>query len=152
MGSFLVGTRTDSISRGVLKQLIEHDNNIPNLLAKILVGRKIDSSDVDSFLNPEVNKLLLDPSKLFDLDKGVSFIANCISNREKIGILGDYDVDGATSTSILKLFLDYYNIKTEIYIPNRLKEGYGPNKAAIDFFYKKGINTFITVDCGATAI
>ena len=132
--------------------LIEHDNNIPNLLAKILVGRKIDSSDVDSFLNPEVNKLLLNPSKLFDLDKGVSFITNCISNREKIGILGDYDVDGATSTSILKLFLDYYNIKTEIYIPNRLKEGYGPNKSAIDFFYEKGVNTFITVDCGATAI
>ena len=59
--------------------LIEHDNNIPNLLAKILVGRKIDSSDIDSLLNPEVNKLLMNPSKLFDLDKGVSFIANCIS-------------------------------------------------------------------------
>ena len=131
---------------------IENENKVPKLLAKILAGREIHSSDVDSFLNPEVNKLILDPSKLFDLDKGVDFIAECISKKEKIGILGDYDVDGATSSSILKLFFDHYGVKTEIYIPDRLKEGYGPNKSAIDFFYDNGINTFITVDCGATSI
>ena len=94
----------------------------------------------------------MDPSRLFDLDKGVDFIAECISKKEKIGILGDYDVDGATSSSILKLFFNHYGVKTEIYIPDRLKEGYGPNKSAIDFFYDNGINTFITVDCGATSI
>ena len=132
--------------------IIENENKIPKLLAKILAGREIPSSDVESFLNPEVNKLILDPSKLFDLDKGVDFIAECISKKEKIGILGDYDVDGATSSSILKLFFDHYGVKTEIYIPDRLKEGYGPNKSAIDFFYDNGINTFITVDCGATSI
>ena len=132
--------------------IIENENKIPKLLAKILAGREILSSDVDSFLNPEVNKLIMDPSKLFDLDKGVDFIAECISKKEKIGILGDYDVDGATSSSILKLFFNHYGVKTEIYIPDRLKEGYGPNKSAIDFFYENEINTFITVDCGATSI
>ena len=132
--------------------IIEDENKIPKLLAKILAGREILSSDVASFLNPEVNKLILDPSRLFDLDKGVDFIAECISKKEKIGILGDYDVDGATSSSILKLFFNHYGVKTEIYIPDRLKEGYGPNKSAIDFFYDNGINTFITVDCGATSI
>ena len=132
--------------------IIENENKIPKLLAKILAGREIISSDVNSFLNPEVNKLILDPSKLFDLDRSVDYIAECISKKEKIGILGDYDVDGATSSSILKLFFDYYGVKTEIYIPDRLKEGYGPNKSAIDFFYDNGINTFITVDCGATSI
>ena len=132
--------------------IIEDENKIPKLLAKILAGREIHSSDVASFLNPEVNKLILDPSRLFDLDKGVEFIAECISKKEKIGILGDYDVDGATSSSILKLFFNHYGVKTEIYIPDRLKEGYGPNKSAIDFFYENGINTFITVDCGATSI
>ena len=132
--------------------IIEDENKIPKLLAKILAGREIISSDVASFLNPEVNKLILDPSRLFDLDKGVDFIAECISKNEKIGILGDYDVDGATSSSILKLFFNHYGVKTEIYIPDRLKEGYGPNKSAIDFFYDNGINTFITVDCGATSI
>tara|TARA_B100000212_G_scaffold192144_1_gene144886 strand:+ start:3439 stop:5220 length:1782 start_codon:yes stop_codon:yes gene_type:complete len=132
--------------------IIENENNIPKLLAKILAGRKIISSDVESFLNPEVNKLLINPSKIFDLDRAVDFITKCMSRREKIGILGDYDVDGATSSSILKLFFDNYNVQTEIYIPDRLKEGYGPNESAIDFFNNKGINTFITVDCGATSI
>ena len=132
--------------------IIENENNIPKLLAKILAGRKIISSDVESFLNPEVNKLLINPSKLFDLDRAVDFITKCMSRRETIGILGDYDVDGATSSSILKLFFDNYNVQTEIYIPDRLKEGYGPNESAIDFFNNKGINTFITVDCGATSI
>ena len=132
--------------------IIENENNIPKLLAKILAGRKIISSDVESFLNPEVNKLLINPSKLFDLDRAVDFITKCMSRRETIGILGDYDVDGATSSSILKLFFDNYNVQTEIYIPDRLKEGYGPNETAIDFFNNKGINTFITVDCGATSI
>ncbi len=132
--------------------IIENENNIPKLLAKILAGRKIISSDVESFLNPEVNKLLINPSKIFDLDRAVDFITKCMSRRETIGILGDYDVDGATSSSILKLFFDNYNVQTEIYIPDRLKEGYGPNETAIDFFNNKGINTFITVDCGATSI
>tara|TARA_B100001057_G_scaffold426086_1_gene449947 strand:+ start:3463 stop:5244 length:1782 start_codon:yes stop_codon:yes gene_type:complete len=132
--------------------IIENENNIPKLLAKILAGRKIISSDVESFLNPEVNKLLINPSKLFDLDRAVDFITKCMSRKEKIGILGDYDVDGATSSSILKLFFDNYNVQTEIYIPDRLKEGYGPNESAIDFFNDKGINSFITVDCGATSI
>ena len=132
--------------------IIQKENNIPKLLAKILAGRDVNSSEVNSFLNPEVNKLILDPSKLYDLDKGVDFISDCMSKKQRIGILGDYDVDGATSSSILKLFFDHYNIQTEIYIPDRLKEGYGPNKLAIDFFSNQGIDTFITVDCGATSI
>ena len=117
--------------------IIQKENNIPKLLAKILAGRDVNSSEVNSFLNPEVNKLILDPSKLYDLDKGVDFISDCMSKKQRIGILGDYDVDGATSSSILKLFFDHYNIQTEIYIPDRLKEGYGPNKLAIDFFLIK---------------
>jgi len=84
--------------------IIQKENNIPKLLAKILAGRDVNSSEVNSFLNPEVNKLILDPSKLYDLDKGVDFISDCMSKKQRIGILGDYDVDGATSSSILKLF------------------------------------------------
>ena len=87
-----------------------------------------------------------------DSDNGIDCLVSAIKNNETIGILGDYDVDGATSSSILKLFLDHYHVKSEIYIPDRLKEGYGPNETAIDFFYDKGVRTFITVDCGATAI
>jgi len=132
--------------------LLKSDNDIPDLIAKILAGRNVNPSGVNDFLYPEVNKLLKDPSCLFDLDNGIDCLVSAIKNNETIGILGDYDVDGATSSSILKLFLDHYHVKSEIYIPDRLKEGYGPNQAAIDFFYDNGVRTFITVDCGATAI
>ena len=132
--------------------LLKNTNDIPDIIATILAGRNIESDAVNDFLYPEVNKLLKDPSCLFDLDNGIDCLVAAIRNNEIIGILGDYDVDGATSSSILKLFFDHYLIKSEIYIPDRLKEGYGPNKAAIDSFYDKGIKTFITVDCGATSI
>ena len=132
--------------------LLKNDNDLPELVAKILAGRKIFSEEANDFLYPEVNKLLKDPNCLFDLDNGIKCLISSIKNYETIGILGDYDVDGATSSSILRLFFDHYHIKSEVYIPDRLKEGYGPNKNAINTFYDKGIKTFITVDCGATAI
>ena len=132
--------------------LLKNDNDIPELIAKILAGRKIFSEEANDFLYPEVNKLLKDPSCLFDMDNGINCLISSIKNNETIGILGDYDVDGATSSSILKLFFDHYNIRSEIYIPDRLKEGYGPNKNAINTFYDKGVKTFITVDCGATSV
>ncbi|MBT4911597.1 MAG: single-stranded-DNA-specific exonuclease RecJ, partial [Alphaproteobacteria bacterium] len=132
--------------------LLKKDNDIPDLIATILAGRHVDTDGVNDFLYPEVNKLLKDPSCLFDLDNGIDCLIAAIKNNEIIGILGDYDVDGATSSSILKLFFDHYHIKSEIYIPDRLKEGYGPNKSAIDGFLDKGVKTFITVDCGATSI
>ena len=132
--------------------LLKNTNDIPDIIATILAGRNIEADDVNDFLYPEVNKLLKDPSCLFDLDNGIDCLVSAIRNNETIGVLGDYDVDGATSSSILKLFFDHYLVKSEIYIPDRLKEGYGPNKAAIDSFYNKGIKTFITVDCGATSI
>ena len=132
--------------------LLKNDNDIPDLIATILAGRHIEADHVNDFLYPEVNKLMKDPSCLFDLDNGIDCLITAIKNNEIIGILGDYDVDGATSSSILKLFFDHYHIKSEIYIPDRLKEGYGPNRTAIDSFLEKGIKTFITVDCGATSI
>ena len=132
--------------------LLKNDNDIPDLIATILAGRHVDVDHVNDFLYPEVNKLMKDPSCLFDLDNGIDCLITAIKNNEIIGILGDYDVDGATSSSILKLFFDHYHIKSEIYIPDRLKEGYGPNRTAIDGFLEKGIKTFITVDCGATSI
>ena len=78
---------------------------IPELVAKILAGRKIFSEEANDFLYPEVNKLLKDPSCLFDLDNGINCLISSIKNNETIGILGDYDVDGATSSSILKIIL-----------------------------------------------
>jgi single-stranded-DNA-specific exonuclease len=86
------------------------------------------------------------------MDKAVQRIAKAIFNREKICIYGDYDVDGITSTSLLYLFLKELNANVTYYVPNRLEEGYGLNKEAIDEICQKKINLMITVDCGITAV
>ena len=75
-----------------------------------------------------------------------------IKNKEKVIIYGDYDADGITSITVLKSFLNDIGVETNTYIPNRLIEGYGLNKEAIDKISKKGCNLMITVDCGISAI
>ena len=130
---------------------LSKNHNINPILSKILVGRNIEDSDVENFLYPKVNNLISNPSDIIDVDKGIKILINSIRNNETIGIIGDYDVDGATSSSLLKIFFNHYKINCKIYIPDRLKEGYGPNRTAFDQFLKLGIKTVITVDCGATA-
>ncbi|MEC7830934.1 MAG: DHH family phosphoesterase, partial [Pseudomonadota bacterium] len=87
-----------------------------------------------------------------DLDIAVDEIVSAIVDNKKIGIIGDYDVDGTTSASLLTKFFSHYNVETSTYIPNRLKDGYGPNIEAFENFKNDGIDTVITVDCGATAL
>ena len=130
---------------------LSNNHNINPVLSKILVGRNIEDSDVENFLYPKVNNLISNPSEIIDVDKGIKILINSIRSDETIGVIGDYDVDGATSSSLLKIFFNHYKINCEIYIPDRLKEGYGPNRIAFDQFLKLGIKTVITVDCGATA-
>jgi single-stranded-DNA-specific exonuclease len=90
------------------------------------------------------------PSILKDMDRAAERIAQSIINNEKIAIIGDYDVDGATSTSVMRLFLTYLGIKTAVHIPER-EEGYGPSTIAFDEFRDFEANLVITVDCGTTA-
>ena len=82
------------------------------------------------------------------MDKTVKRIANEIENKNPIGIFGDYDVDGATSAALLKLFLQYFGTEVYIHIPDRFLEGYGPNISALNSLVSKGSNLIITVDCG----
>ena len=86
------------------------------------------------------------------MDVAVERIVTSMIEKKKIGIIGDYDVDGTTSASLLTNFFSYYSIDTDVYIPNRLKDGYGPNIKAFNQFIDNGIDTVITVDCGSTAI
>jgi len=130
---------------------IQKDNQISYITARIIAGRKISLADVQDFLNPSLRKLLPDPSSMQDMDKAAKIIFNAIKSNKKITIFADYDVDGATSAAQLVKWARNFESELEIYVPDRIKEGYGPSIEAFDHLKKNGSDLVITVDCGAAA-
>lgn len=115
------------------------------LLAKKGLKKK---EDIDSFLFPKYDQDVLDPFLFYQMEKTVERIKIARDKGEKVIIYGDYDADGVTSSVILKEALKELRIKSEVYIPDKRKEGYGVNMEAIEEFSKKKISLIITVDCG----
>ena len=126
-------------------------HNLSDIVARILVARGVDIDLAASFLDPSLKTLLPDPSLLKGMDEAVERIARAIIDGETIGVFGDYDVDGATSAALLERFIHTVGGKVDIYVPDRLREGYGPNLAALLQMKDKGAGVIITVDCGITA-
>ena len=122
--------------------------NFPSALVPILIDNKVSKDNFELFVDPKIKNFLPDPNIFIDMDKTVKRIANEIENKNPIGVFGDYDVDGATSAALLKLFLQYFGIEVHIHIPDRFLEGYGPNISALNSLVSKGSNLIITVDCG----
>lgn len=133
-----------------LAELMVQKHNLPFLMAKIMVLRGIGVDDAADFLNPKINVMMPDPFVLKDMQKAAERIAEAVITQQRIAIIGDYDVDGATSTSVLKLFLRAIGVEPEVHIPDR-EEGYGPSKKAIDQFKALGTELLLTLDCGTTA-
>lgn len=131
-------------------ELMVQRYNLPYLIAKILSMRGIPVDVVPSYLEPKLQDLMPNPFVLKDMEKACKRIALAVTQKQKIGIIGDYDVDGATSSSVLRLFLESVGNQPEIHIPER-DEGYGPSKKAVDDFKVQGAELLITVDCGTTA-
>ena len=125
--------------------------NLNNLLASILVNRRITDDEIDVYLKPTRNNFH-NPFLMPDMEIAVERIIRAIDSNEKIIIFGDYDVDGITSITVLKSFLEERGISVGQYIPNRLEEGYGLNKTAIDQIVKDNYDLMITVDCGISGI
>jgi len=121
---------------------------LDEIVAKLLSIRKIKKEEVKFFLNPLIKNILPNPYILKDMDKAIERTEKAILNNEKIGIFGDYDVDGATSTAILGKFFELLHISYEIYIPDRKNEGFGPNEKGFLEFINLGVNLIFTVDCG----
>ncbi|CCJ34685.1 single-stranded-DNA-specific exonuclease RecJ [Caloramator australicus] len=129
--------------------LIVHENKVINSL---LISRGINSKEkADIFLNPDL-RLLYDPFLLKDMDRAIDRIDEAIKKREKIYIYGDYDVDGITSTAILYRAFNKLGVDVSFYIPDRVNEGYGINREAIDHISSLDVDLVITVDCGISAI
>ena len=126
--------------------------NINKLLATILVNRGIiEENQIEKFLKPKRNDFY-DPYGMPDMNIAVERILKAIENNEKTIIYGDYDVDGITSVTVLKSFLEERGLHVGVYIPNRLEEGYGLNRKAVEKIVGQGYTLMITVDCGISAV
>ncbi len=135
--------------RMVLAVAQAHD--LPEVAARILVARGISHETVEAYLTPTLRGFLPDPAELRDMEKAAARIAQAIMSGEKIALFADYDVDGATSSSLLLRFLRAVGSDALLYVPDRILEGYGPNAAAFGILAKQGASLVITLDCGITA-
>jgi single-stranded-DNA-specific exonuclease len=125
---------------------------ISDIMARILNNRQVKTiNDAKAFLSPKLRDSLPDPRQLLDMDKATDRVIRALNDEEKITIFADYDVDGATSASLLHRFFDSLGEKVDVYIPNRFSEGYGPNKDAFDKIKYKGSSLVIIADCGSVA-
>ena len=121
---------------------------LDEMTSKLLSIRKIKREEVNSFLNPSIKNFLPNPNILSDMDKTSVRTLEAVEKKEKIGIFGDYDVDGATSTALLGKYFSELKVPYEIYIPDRRKEGYGPSVKSFEELIKKDVKIIFTVDCG----
>jgi len=126
-------------------------HGVPDIVARVLAGRGVSQEDALRFLDPTVRDLLPNPRSFTDMDAAAGRIADAMARQEKVAIFGDYDVDGAASSALLKRFLAHYGIDAEIYIPDRIFEGYGPNPDAMRELVARGARLIVTVDCGTNS-
>jgi single-stranded-DNA-specific exonuclease len=126
-------------------------HGIPEIVARVLAGRGVGLDDAPAFLDPTIRSLMPDPLTLTDCDKAADRLAAAIVRNEKVAIFGDYDVDGASSSALMHRFLAHFGVDAEIYIPDRIFEGYGPNVTAMEQLIDRGASLIVTVDCGSTS-
>jgi len=139
--------------RGAVRALdIAQRHELPELLARILAGRNIETDAVAAFLDPTIKHAMPDPHVLTAMKEAAERIADAVTRDESVAIFGDYDVDGATSAALLARYLRQCGLAPIIHIPDRLFEGYGPNVEAVRALAERGAKLLVCVDCGTTSI
>ena len=147
LGKYWIATSYDESVISELSRVF----GISDFLSRIISSR-VDSLDhAESYLDPKIKSLLPDPFHLKDMDLAVDRLVKAISLKEKICIFADYDVDGATSSALIKNILRQIRIDSDIYVPDRIAEGYGPTVEAMQKIKDSGTSLIITVDCGSVA-
>lgn len=126
-------------------------HGLPDAICRLLAARDVALEAVPDFLDPTLRKFLPDPSHLKDMDAAVARLVHAVRQGERIVVFGDYDVDGATSSALLLRFFRAVGGDIGVYIPDRRKEGYGPNATALVKIKEEGASVVVTVDCGVTA-
>ncbi|MEE9615293.1 MAG: single-stranded-DNA-specific exonuclease RecJ [Thermodesulfobacteriota bacterium] len=133
-----------------LQESLGRELSILPITAQLLINRGlVDKDRAFSFLKPDLNDLH-DPFLMKDMVTAVERLSAAVAGGEKIAVFGDYDVDGTTSTALVHLFLKELGADSVTYIPERLKEGYGLNEAAVRELHGSGVKLIVTVDCGVS--
>jgi single-stranded-DNA-specific exonuclease len=131
---------------------LSHELRVSPVTARLLSIRGLDDPlSARRFLFPSLDDLL-DPQLLTDLPVAVDRILRAIANKERIAIHGDYDVDGVTSTVILRRALELLGADVTHFLPERLRDGYGLQPASIDRLHALGVALIISVDCGIRGV
>ncbi len=139
----------DADQNAVERMARKHD--LPEIIARLLVLRNIAEDKADEFLFPTLKSHFPNPSTMAGMDDFARDVAEAIMNGTKLGIFGDFDVDGATSTAILLRFFRHLGLDVPFYIPDRIEEGYGPNVNAFRSLKEQGVEYVLICDCGVTA-
>ena len=150
-------TQDRSVQNEDIAAFIEEVRNLksnvqlPELILKLLYMRGIsDYHKMLKYFKPTFIKLY-DPLMMKDCDIACERISEVIQNKERIMILGDYDVDGTCGVSMFYLFMKKFGLEQEYYIPDRITEGYGISFQSIDYAKENNIKLIVAIDCGITA-
>ncbi len=130
-------------------------HNIPEIIARIIVSRDLDKGCIDRFLTPKIARDFPDPFKLANMRDASCSLSDAIMSGKKIGIIADFDVDGATSCAVLKNFLDSVTNENNVvpfFIPDRLNDGYGPSVKAFDTLKAQNCEIIVILDSGITSL
>jgi single-stranded-DNA-specific exonuclease len=133
-----------------IQDLLAKELGISPIISRILTNRDIlDVNQAKKYLSPSL-KDLHNPFLMKDMHKGVQRLIKAIYRQEKIVIYGDYDADGITSVVVLSKFIGKIIKGIDYYIPDRITEGYGLNRFALDKMKQCGVDLIISVDCGVS--
>ncbi|WP_300541653.1 single-stranded-DNA-specific exonuclease RecJ [Maricaulis sp.] len=131
--------------------MIARQHGLPDALARVIAARGIPAEAAGRYVMPRLRDVFPDPSSLADMDVAAGLIWDALEAGRQIAIFADYDVDGATSAAQLHGWLKHFGCDAEIYIPDRIEEGYGPTAAAFSTLRERGAELVVTLDCGAAA-
>jgi len=134
-----------------IAKAIGQRTGMSEILARILAGRGVGIDEAEDYLSPTLRTLMPDPSSMADMDRLVERLVRAVTDNERVALFGDYDVDGACSCALMSRYLRHFGLDPEVYIPDRIFEGYGPNIAAIDKLIDGGARLIVTLDCGTVS-
>lgn len=136
----------DRLGLGIAQRL-----GVPEVVGRLLAARGIGPEMAGDYLEPTLRAMMPDPSALMDMDAAADRLAAAVRSGEHVAVFGDYDVDGACAGALVSRLLRDLGCEVTPYVPDRIREGYGPNAPAIAGLCDRGATLIVCVDCGIAA-